>query len=146
MWWQGGWLPYADPPRDARGRLELLRSLWDRLHEDESHSRISRTRAPDPGFAEAAWRWARGEKLERVLERAQLAPGDFVRNSKQLVDLLSQIAVVAPSKHTAHAAARACDQIRRGVVATSLWPASEALSAPEDEGSGGPEGGAETGA
>jgi len=129
----GRWRNEPRPPHEARERLERLESLWERLHEDETHARISRTRAPDSGFAEAAWRWARGERLEKVLERSQLAPGDFVRNTKQLVDLLGQIALVSPSRDTADAAASAGAALRRGVVATSIWPASEALGASPGE-------------
>ena len=40
-------------------------------------------------------RWARGARLESVLDEApDLTPGDFVRSVKQLIDLLDQIASV----------------------------------------------------
>jgi superfamily II RNA helicase len=113
------------PPREARPRLDALSALWERLNAEEDDARLWRTRAPDPGFAEAAWRWARGESLERVLERAEVAAGDFVRNAKQLVDLLSQIAVLAPDPSTGAVAAQASRRLGRGVVATSMWPAAE---------------------
>jgi superfamily II RNA helicase len=122
------------PPEGARSRLEALEALWERLHAEEEGERLSRTRAVDPGFAEAAWRWARGERLVRVLERVELAPGDFVRNAKQLVDLLSQLAVVAPAPSTAAVAAHATKALRRGVVAASLWPAAQGpLAHPDDD-------------
>ncbi len=69
-----------------------------------------------------AWRWARGQRLDRVLERAELAPGDFVRNIKQLIDLLRQLAVVG-RPDTAAAARQAVEQLQRGVVAASAAPA-----------------------
>ena len=77
------------------------------------------TRPPDDGFCDAARRWARGQRLEHVLERAELAPGDFVRNTKQLIDLLRQLAVVSPRAATAAAARLAADRLQRGVVAAS---------------------------
>jgi hypothetical protein len=44
----------------------------------------------------AAFRWARGAKLEDVLDSVPgLTPGDFVRSVKQLIDLLDQIAAAA---------------------------------------------------
>ena len=92
------------------------------LRDDEEESRLARTRLPDLGFAEVAWRWARGERLARVLERAELAPGDFVRNAKQLVDLLRQLATVAPDPVTAASAHRAATALQRGVVAASAPP------------------------
>jgi len=58
-----------------------------------------------------------------VLERAELAPGDFVRNAKQLIDLLRQLAVVAPDPATAATAHAAATALQRGVVAASAAPA-----------------------
>ena len=89
------WRPEPDPPNSVLDRLDALDDLSVRLQEDEESVHLPRTRRPDPGFAETAWRWAKGESLDRVLMRAELAPGDFVRNSKQLMDLLRQLAVVA---------------------------------------------------
>jgi ATP-dependent RNA helicase HelY len=56
--------------------------------------------------------------LNSVLEEAELEAGDFVRWTKQTVDLLDQLQVVAagPVGATAHAA---LDSIRRGIVAYS---------------------------
>jgi hypothetical protein len=51
-----------------------------------------------------------------------LAPGDFVRNAKQLVDLLRQLATVAPDPSTAATAHRAATALQRGVVAASAGP------------------------
>ena len=78
------------------------------LRGEEQAAHLARTRLPDDGFADVAWRWARGQRLDRVLERAELAPGDFVRNVKQLIDLLRQLAVVA-RPDTAVAARQAAD-------------------------------------
>jgi len=128
------WMAEARPPSGAREKLEALAELWERLDSDEQQAKLSRTRAPDPGFSEAAWRWARGERLVRVLEHARLAAGDFVRNTKQLVDLLGQIALVASDPASAQAAAEASRSMRRGVVAASIWPADEVVL-PADEGS-----------
>jgi len=133
----GRWRAEARPPKGARERLKALSALWERLHSDEQETKSSMTRSPDPGFAEAAWRWARGERLVQVLERSELAPGDFVRNSKQLVDLLSQLAVVAPAASTAEAAAKAWKGLRRGVVAASVWPVSEGPLPLAEDGVGG---------
>ena len=78
---------------------------------------------PDARFALAAWSWCRGRSLDAVLREADLAPGDFVRWTKQVVDLLGQVADAAradPSTAPVGVAARAAaDQLRRGVVAYS---------------------------
>jgi ATP-dependent RNA helicase HelY len=45
--------------------------------------------------------------------------GDFVRNIKQLIDLLRQVGDVAAQPKTASAARSAADALYRGVVAAS---------------------------
>jgi superfamily II RNA helicase len=142
----GRWRPEARPPKEVIPRLRALEGLAESLRAEEETARLPRTRAPDPGFAEVAWRWARGERLARVLERAELAPGDFVRNAKQLADLLRQLATVSPDRVTAATAHDAASALQRGVVAASAGPAlasgtdpDESSDKPTDRGSGGPE-------
>jgi ATP-dependent RNA helicase HelY len=82
-------------------------------------------RQPDYGFAWATWRWAGGATLEQVLsDDPDLTAGDFVRWCKQLVDLLSQIALIAEdlSPHgpeLRRTTRKAIEAVRRGVVAYS---------------------------
>jgi len=106
------------PPTAVRAALADVARVWVELQERESAHRLSTLRAPDPGFAWVASRWAAGARLETVLEGAQIPAGDFVRWVRQLVDLLSQLALVAaagsPVRRTARAAV---DGLRRGVVA-----------------------------
>ncbi len=60
--------------------------------------------------------WAEGKPLEDVLEETEMAPGDFVRNCKQLIDLLHQIEDVAEGETASQfRAARA--SVMHGVVA-----------------------------
>jgi ATP-dependent RNA helicase HelY len=113
----GQWRPEPTLPRQIHRRVERIGGLSERLQHDEEHLQLARTRHPDHGFADAAWRWARGEKLSTLLERVEMTPGDFVRSSKQLIDLLRQISLVAPVPATAVAAADAVSVLHRGVVA-----------------------------
>ncbi|MHB8682652.1 MAG: DEAD/DEAH box helicase [Acidimicrobiales bacterium] len=113
-------------PRQLAGPLFGLQELAEDLRALEEHHHLPKTRPVEGGFAEVAWRWARGERLATVLEKAELAPGDFVRNARQLVDLLRQLAVVAPVPATATAARAAADGLQRGVVESSLGPVVEA--------------------
>ena len=62
--------------------------------------------------------WANGATLADVLEFG-IPGGDFVRNIKQLVDLLRQLGQVVPNTATAAAARAAADGLFRGVVAVS---------------------------
>jgi ATP-dependent RNA helicase HelY len=45
--------------------------------------------------------------------------GDFVRNMKQVIDLLRQLAVVAPDPAVQSSATTAAARLRRGIVAAS---------------------------
>ena len=112
----------AAPPRPLAAPLGRLEALAEHLRSEEQAAQLPRTRPADAGFADVAWRWARGQSLDRVLARAELAPGDFVRNAKQLVDLLRQLAQVAPAPATAAAAATAARALQRGVVAAAAVP------------------------
>jgi ATP-dependent RNA helicase HelY len=107
----------------VRGAVEATRVLWTELEEDEQRHGLALTREPDPGFAWAAYRWARGESLDRVLGSSvatgqELSAGDFVRWCKQLLDLLDQLAAVGDAALAATARA-AITAVRRGVVATA---------------------------
>jgi len=114
-------------PRLPKGGVpEVLAAMtrtWSELDQLEKDNDLSFLREPDLGFAWAAYRWARGVKLESVLEESpDLTPGDFVRSVKQLIDLLDQIASASPdhAPRSLSATARAAiDAMRRGVVAYS---------------------------
>jgi ATP-dependent RNA helicase HelY len=122
----------APPPAAIKERIEELGELAERLREDEASHRLPLTRLPDPGFAAAATAWARGGSLERILERAELAPGDFVRTTRQLVDLLRQLAVVADDPSVADGAAAAARALDRGVVASGVLSLEEVGPVEED--------------
>jgi ATP-dependent RNA helicase HelY len=107
------------PAGAVRSVLNQQVRLWGRLRDTEAAHGLSFLREPDPGFSWAAWRWAGGADIEQVLaDDPDLAAGDFVRWCKQLLDLLSQVVLVAddPVRSTARAAVSA---VRRGVVAWS---------------------------
>jgi ATP-dependent RNA helicase HelY len=108
------------PPGAARVALTDLSRLWSSLKLAEQDARLDFLREPDAGFAWAAWRWAKGATLDQVLTDIDLAPGDFVRWMKQLIDLLDQVVDAAPEGSTISATARqSVRSLRRGVVAYS---------------------------
>ncbi|MDA8392103.1 MAG: DEAD/DEAH box helicase [Actinomycetota bacterium] len=104
---------------DASFRWVAVEQCWRALQADEVAFRLPTTRPPDPGFMGPAQAWAAGRSLSAVLEDGCFPGGDFVRNVKQLADLLGQIADVAPEPDTATTARRAADSLLRGVVAAS---------------------------
>ncbi|WP_020572234.1 DEAD/DEAH box helicase [Parafrankia discariae] len=81
-----------------RDALADMAGVYTRLSAAEDHHRLGFLRPPDLGFVAVAHGWACGRGLEQVLEDAgaDLTAGDFVRWMRQLIDLLDQIAQVAP--------------------------------------------------
>ena len=107
------------PNRTVRDRFTGIDRIWRDLNVAEDDAGLPETRPPDAGFAAAAHAWAKGLDLEDVLLDEELTGGDFVRNVKQLIDLLRQVGDVASSPATASAARSAADALFRGVVAAS---------------------------
>jgi ATP-dependent RNA helicase HelY len=108
----GGW-----PTALLEERAAALEDLWAELASVEAGARLPETRPPEAGFAETAYRWAAGADLEALFEEETTSVGDFVRNCRQLIDLLRQVRDVAPGlAGRAEEAVRAVD---RGVVAAA---------------------------
>ena len=95
-------------------RWEALEELWKELVDAERGMRLRLTRHPDPGVARAVYEWASGAEFEDLPDRA-MAPGDFVRVTRQLVDLIRQLRDAVPE--VADVASEALRSIDRGVVA-----------------------------
>jgi ATP-dependent RNA helicase HelY len=114
------------PSGSAKAALGDMVRIWGRLDALEEDLKISQAegvgqREPDLGFAWAAYSWASGRGLDEVLREAEMPAGDFVRWSKQVIDVLGQIAAAPASSDSTVAknARRAIEAIRRGVVAYS---------------------------
>ncbi len=101
-----------------REALELTGNLWAELDDLEHAHRLPGSQPLSTGLALAMWRWTNGTPLDAVLREADMAAGDFVRWSKQTIDLLDQLSVVADGK-VGRTARAALDGIRRGIVAYS---------------------------
>jgi ATP-dependent RNA helicase HelY len=111
--------PRRWPNQDVARRSRAIDGVWRDLQLAEREARLPETRRPDPGFTAAIHAWVKGDDLADVLEDEELTGGDFVRNVKQTIDLLRQIADVAPSPATAATAQAAADACLRGVIAAS---------------------------
>ncbi len=108
----GGAVACARAPRwpDASRRS---RTLSEALSNEETSARLPVTRGVDAGFASLIYDWAGAGTCARSSSRPparaagaeRAAPlmsgGDFVRNVKQVIDLLRQVAVVAAKPETA---------------------------------------------
>ncbi|GAA5156029.1 DEAD/DEAH box helicase [Nocardioides marinquilinus] len=112
-------------PRIPKGRigdaLEETRRLWAGLDTLEREHRLDFLRPPDAGFAWLAFRWAEGDDLDDVLRGAasDLTAGDFVRATKQLLDLAGQVADAAGDRPLRRTAREMVRLVKRGVVAYS---------------------------
>lgn len=104
-------------PRVVADRLDALSHLAVELRAEERHHGLRRTRQPDGGLASSVVAWAKGGLLSSVLRQCDVAPGDFVRNIRQLVDLTRQIGQIALKPATTESANLAVALLRRGVVA-----------------------------
>jgi superfamily II RNA helicase len=122
------------PPGPIASALEAIAELSNELGDAERALALPVTRGLDVGFATVTRDWARGRDLRRVLDgvpargggnrgahtrRRAMTGGDFVRNMKQVIDLLRQLAEVAPDASVRAAAKSATGRLRRGIVAAS---------------------------
>ena len=105
---------YSSPAAEAA--IEGIIQCLARVNRLESIYGLPESRGVDPGLFAAAHGWAAGGGLGDILDEEQLSGGDFVRLMKQVLDVLSQLAIVAPVASTRHAAAAARDAIQRGIV------------------------------
>ncbi len=108
------WFP--DP--EAAAAAAQLAELALAVAADERSLGLPETRQPDWGFSGLAHGWAAGDDLDHLLGD-DLPGGDFVRTTRQLLDLLRQLADAATAPGTADTARRAVDAVHRGVVAAS---------------------------
>jgi len=108
--------PGTLPTEESASRYERLQGIWLRVRRTEDEHQVQLCRELDAGFAVPVFQWAEGKPLEDVLSETDMAPGDFVRNCKQLVDLLRQVEEVAEPA-TAPLAREARAAVFRGVVA-----------------------------
>ncbi len=102
------------PHQNVANALASITSIWARLEELEEEYEVKTQREPDFGFAYASYRWASGHNLSSVLRGTDMTVGDFVRNIKQLIDLLTQIG--GASEHLRPRCKEAIRKIDRGVV------------------------------
>jgi ATP-dependent RNA helicase HelY len=107
------------PSREAALRWRSIDKLATELIDREQKLGLNPTRRPDPTFIAIAYAWAAGESFAQVVEEEQLSGGDFVRNIKQLIDLLRQISDLAANEATRRSAAQATERLLRGVIAAS---------------------------
>ena len=84
------------PRGDISEALSKISKIYGRVFNLENDHNLEPMRAPDFGFCWPARSWASGQSLTSVLKDSELTVGDFVRNMKQIVDLLRQLRSAVP--------------------------------------------------
>ena len=104
-----------DPPRPwfpsdgIKRRWRSIAAVSEDLAAIERSHGLAEHRPPEPTFFAVAYAWVAGDSFAEVVADEELTGGDFVRTVKQLIDLLGQIATVAPDPDTRRAARQAAD-------------------------------------
>ena len=104
------------PSVEVEEAFREMVAIWSQLTDREAEHTLPLTGELDPGMAWMVHRWASGRALDEVLADSELSAGDFVRRSKQVIDLLGQISQAA-EEPVAATARRAAQAMLRGVVA-----------------------------
>ena len=98
---------------------EATESVLDLAEELRSRERAAGLRSTlkelDAGFVAPAYRWAAGADLDAALGSLDITGGDFVRNIKQVADLVGQLRSVAGTELSSRAA-QCVEDLRRGIV------------------------------
>jgi ATP-dependent RNA helicase HelY len=103
------------PHQNVANALASIIKLWAKLEDIENEFDVKTQKEPDFGFAYISYRWASGNSLSNVLKGSDMSVGDFVRSTKQLIDLLMQIAGASDALRPA--CLEGIKKIDRGVVA-----------------------------
>ncbi|HUU61060.1 MAG TPA: RNA helicase, partial [Acidimicrobiia bacterium] len=105
------------PTPRLKERAGRITDLAGALAAAEEAAGLPVTRGPDAGLAAIAYRWAGGAGLPDLFGEEGAGVGDFVRNCRQLIDLLRQLADAAP--RLAPVLSQTIAAVDRGVVAAS---------------------------
>lgn len=122
--------PPKYPDSECSRRAGHIVELAAKIARAERDHSVPPSRLPEASFFATAHAWASGATYVD-LGRADLAGGDapaggdFVRQMRQLIDLVDRIADVAPTHETRRVAAAARVALDRGVVAAAARVADE---------------------
>jgi len=109
-----GPLPTAESKK-AYGKIVRLE---ERMKRSEARAGLEMIRGTETGFAMTAYRWCLGDPLEDVIDEDS-SPGDFIRSTKQTIDLLRQLQSAAEDEQLRARLVDAVEGLNRGVVAYS---------------------------
>lgn len=111
---RGGDIPQMPHAAFAAHPLEAVLEAWEDLSDLEAAEGLTPMRPPDVGFVDTVFGWASGFDLDEIFDEEDFRAGDFVRSTRQLLDLLRQIRDGFPPYREVTTAAIA--SIDRGIV------------------------------
>jgi ATP-dependent RNA helicase HelY len=106
------------PNNGVEKRVKAMLAYATSLRSEEQARGLPETRMPDPSIFAQIHAWASGHDLSQILDD-EISAGDFVRNVRQVIDLLSQIAEVVPNDQTRKALRNAVTAIDRDLVSAA---------------------------
>ncbi|MFM7874515.1 MAG: helicase-related protein, partial [Actinomycetota bacterium] len=104
-------------PKSLEPLVKRTISIWGKLTILEEERGVDTQREPNFDLAWTAYRWANGNSLHSILRETEIPVGDFVRNMRQIIDLLGQLLDAQPA--VSLLAREAIKKIDRSVVAYS---------------------------
>lgn len=104
-------------PRSVEPLIKSCVTIWAKLVDLEELNGLDPQREPNFDLAWSAYRWANGNSLQSILRETDIPVGDFVRNMRQIIDLLGQLLDAKPTLSLL--VKEAIKRIDRGVVAYS---------------------------
>lgn len=108
------------PNRNSEAAQSALRKVWRDVSLLERDHRLERARDLDIGFAESIFAWTSGRDLAEVLDTSGMTAGDFVRWTRQVIDLAGQLAEASGPGPLRKTCREAIVRMRRGVVDLDL--------------------------
>jgi ATP-dependent RNA helicase HelY len=98
----------------ADAAIAAVSDIAESIAVEERHAGLVETRYPDAGLVDSIHAWASGLELADIFDTDDLRAGDFVRATRQLLDLLRQIRDGFPSYRSV--ASEAIGLLDRGIV------------------------------
>jgi ATP-dependent RNA helicase HelY len=111
--------PSPFPTAELRARWRRIEAVVSDLQRSEADADLPVTPPPDSALLAPLHRWASGGSLGDALRGTDLGPGDLAREVRQVLELLEQVAAVAPGPIAAVAEAAIVATSRGVVVATA---------------------------
>ena len=115
---RGGQISEMPRAQFADKVIEEVSELADAIAARERGAGVVEGRHPDVGLVDSIYAWASGLELADIFDADDLRAGDFVRSTRQLLDLLRQIRDGFPAH--ASVAGEAIGLLDRGIVEAGI--------------------------